>query len=314
MARKLLVRPRVGSMSPGWPIRTPPLRLLRTFYFAAKHASFKAAAERLALTPSAVSHQVKELEEQLGVPLFQRRTRAIALTATGRQLLEELEPALAALHAAVVRASRGSTRRHLHVVMPPFFASELFAPRLHDFHHRHPSIDIQVDTRDPRPDQHPVYSDVSVLLSNRSPDDDVEAVRLFPLRLVAACSRELSVALGRVDHGLLRHHALIMHRTRPDAWERWAGQVGFDIGDARNVVEFDSMFAVARAAERGAGIALVPAVLCQPWFDSGALVRLEALEVDTQDAYYLVARRDDLERPEVQALTAWTLQQFQEGA
>ena len=290
------------------------MRLLRAFYFAGKHSSFKAAAERLALTPSAVSHQVKELEEQLGVTLFQRRTRAISLTATGRQLLDDLEPALAALHAAVIRASRSNARRQLHVVMPPFFASELFAPRLHDFHERHPSIDIQVDTRDPRPAQHHLYSDVSVLLSSRDPDDGVEAVRLFPLRLVAACSREMSATLGRVNHELLRDHALIMHRTRPDAWERWAEQVGFDMTDARNVVEFDSMFAVARAAERGAGIALVPAVLCQPWFDSGALVRLEALEVATDDAYYLVARREDLARPEVLALTSWTLQQFQEGA
>jgi DNA-binding transcriptional LysR family regulator len=74
------------------------------------------------------------------------------------------------------------------------------------------------------------------------------------------------------------------------------------------------MFAVARAAERGAGIALVPAVLCQPWFDSGALVRIEALEVATDDAYYLVARHDDLARPEVRALTSWTLEQFQESA
>ena len=295
-------------------VRTPPLRLLRAFYYAGKHSSFKAAAERLSLTPSAVSHQVKELEEQLGVPLFQRRTRAITLTAIGRQLLEELEPALAALQDAVTRASRSSSRRQLHVVMPPFFASELFAPRLHDFHERHPSIDIQVDTRDPRPNQHPIHSDVSVLLASRDPDDDVESVRLFPLRLVAACSRELASTLGRVDAGLLGDHALIMHRTRPDAWERWAEQVGFDITNARNVVEFDSMFAVARAAERGGGIALVPAVLCQPWFDSGALVRIEALELDTDDAYYLVARRDDLARPEVQALTAWTLQQFQSSA
>jgi LysR family glycine cleavage system transcriptional activator len=302
-------------MSPGWSsVRTPPLRLLRAFYFAGKHLSFKSAAERLALTPSAVSHQVKELEEHLGVALFQRRTRAITLTPTGRQLLEDLEPALVALQEAVLRASRSSARRQLHIVMPPFFASELFAPRLHDFHDRHPSIDLQVDTRDPRPKQHPLHSDVSVLLASREPDDDVEAVRLFPLRLVAACSRELSETLVGADRSRLRDHALIMHRTRADAWERWAEQAGFDLTGARNVVEFDSMFAVARAAERGAGIALVPSALCQPWFESGALVRIEALELETDDAYYLVARRDDLARPEVQALTSWTLEQFQSFA
>jgi len=296
-------------------VKTPPLRLLRAFYFAGKHSSFKSAAERLALTPSAVSHQVKELEEQLGgVALFQRRTRSVELTATGRQLLEELEPALTALNEAVARASRSGARRQLRVVMPPFFASELFAPKLHDFHGRHPNIDIQVDTRDPRPDQHPNHSDVSILLSNREPEDGVEAVKLFRLRLVAACSKALAATLGRVDRELLRKHALIMHHTRPDAWERWGAQLGFDVANAKNIVEFDSMFAVVRAAERGAGIALVPAVLCQPWFDSGALVRLESLEVETDDAYYLVARRDDIARPEVQALTTWTLQQFQMAA
>ena len=93
------------------------MRLLRAFYFAGKHSSFKAAAERLALTPSAVSHQVKELEEQLGVTLFQRRTRAITLTATGRQLLEDLEPALAALQAArgprfALECAPAAARRH----------------------------------------------------------------------------------------------------------------------------------------------------------------------------------------------------------
>ena len=75
-------------------IRTPPLRLLRAFCLAARHSSFKDAADRLSLTPSAVSHQVKELEEQLGVTLFERRTRSVVLTPVGRQLLEDLEPAL----------------------------------------------------------------------------------------------------------------------------------------------------------------------------------------------------------------------------
>ena len=79
-------------------LKTPPLRLLRAFCLAARHSSFKDAADRLALTPSAVSHQVKELEEQLGVSLFERRTRAVVLTAAGRQLFEELEAMLKALN------------------------------------------------------------------------------------------------------------------------------------------------------------------------------------------------------------------------
>jgi len=166
------------------------LRLLRAFCLAARHSSFKDAADRLSLTPSAVSHQVKELEEQLGVTLFLRRTRSVVLTPVGRQLLDDLEPALGALGAAIERTRNASgARRQLTIVMPPFFASELFAPRLPDFHAHHPGIDIQVDTRDPRPGQHSGFTDVSIVLSGSPPTDgDVEAVRLMPLQLVAAAS------------------------------------------------------------------------------------------------------------------------------
>jgi len=294
------------------PKKMPPLRLLRAFCLVARQLSFKRAADRLALTPSAVSHQVRELEETLGVLLFQRRTRGIVLTSAGQQFLEDLEPALEALNAAVERTSRGAQkRRELHLVMPPFFASELFAPRLQDFHDRHPHIDIHVDTSDPRPAQHSTHSDVSILLSERPPDGGVEAVRLFPLRLVAACSPELAKSLDGRGLEAIDRHALIMHRFRPWAWDRWLESMGADTTRARNLVEFDSMFLVARAAEQGAGIALVPTVLCEPWFERGSLVPLPNLEFDTGDAYYLVARPADLERPEVQALTQWTVEQFQ---
>ena len=80
------------------PVKTPPLRLLRAFCAAARHSSFKDAADRLALTPSAVSHQVRELEEQMGVSLFRRRTRSVELTPAGRQLFDDLEPALEAVN------------------------------------------------------------------------------------------------------------------------------------------------------------------------------------------------------------------------
>jgi DNA-binding transcriptional LysR family regulator len=292
--------------------KTPPLRLLRAFCFAARHASFKTAADRLALSPSAVSHQMKDLEEQLGVTLFQRRTRSVELTATGRQLLEDLEPALESLAAAIARATRSpAARRQLHVVMPPFFASEFFAPRLPDFHDRHPQVDISVDTSDPRPGQHSSRSDVSILLSDREPDVGFDAVRLFPLRLVAACSREFAAALEHTGLEALEQQTLVMHRLRPHAWERWMRDAGLDLARVRNIVEFDTMIAVARAAETGAGVAMVPDVLCQPWFDNGSLVKLPSLEIETGDAYYLVARSEDIARPEVQALSQWMLEQFQ---
>jgi DNA-binding transcriptional LysR family regulator len=91
----------------------------------------------------------------------------------------------------------------------------------------------------------------------------------------------------------------------------WLNQVGLDLRAVRNVVEFDSMAAVTRAVEQDGGVALVPAVVCQPWFERGALVHLEGFDLRSNDAYYVVARRDDGARAEVRALTAWTIEQFQ---
>jgi LysR family glycine cleavage system transcriptional activator len=295
--------------------KTPPLRLLRAFCLAARHLSFKIAADRLALTPSAVSHQVRELEEQLGIQLFQRRTRAIVLTPAGQQFLADLEPALDALNAAVERTVRSvSTRRQLHVVMPPFFASELFAPRLQDFHDRHPNIDIQVDTLDPRPNAHSSKSDLSVVLSSRPPEGEFEAVLLAPLHLVAACSPELAKSLSGKGPVAIKDHALIMHRHRAWSWDRWLESLGTHVTQARNIVEFDSMLLVARAAAEGAGIALVPAGLSEEWFQRDLLVPLPGTEFDTGEAYYLVSRPEDMQRPEVRALSQWMLDQFHREA
>jgi LysR family glycine cleavage system transcriptional activator len=296
-------------------IKMPPLRLLRAFSLAAKHSSFKDAADRLSLTPSAVSHQVKELEEQLGVTLFERRTRSVVLTPVGRQLLDDLEPALLALGTAIERTRNMSgARRQLRVVMPPFFASELFAPRLPDFHARHAGIDLQVDTHDPRPGQHSGFTDISVVLAGQPPGDgDVDAVRLIPLRLVAAASPKVAASMGgKTGTGAFDGQTLIMHRNfRSDVWDLWLNQVGLDLRRVRNVVEFDNMTAVARAAERDGGVALVPAVVCQPWFERGALVRLDGFDLKGNDAYYLMARRDDFERSEVRALVQWLIEHFQ---
>jgi LysR family glycine cleavage system transcriptional activator len=296
-------------------IRTPHLRLLRAFCLAARHSSFKDAAVRLSLTPSAVSHQVKELEEQLGVTLFQRRTRSVVLTPIGRQLLDDLEPALEALGAAIERTRNTSgARRQLTIVMPPFFASELFAPRLPDFHSRYPGIDIQVDTHDPRPGQHSGFADVSIVLSGIPPTGgDIEAVRLMPLRLVAAASPKVAHSVaGKLNARAFDGQTLIMHRSfRNDVWDLWLNQVGLDLRRVSNVVEFDNMVAVARAAERDGGIALVPAIVGQPWFERGALVHIQGFDLRGDEAYYLVARRSDFERSEVRALVAWSIEQFQ---
>ena len=293
--------------------RPPPLRNLRAFCAAARYRSFKAAADELFLTPSAVSHQMKELEEALGVRLFERKTRALELTTVGHTLLEEVEPLLEALDRSLAQIARRSGRQTLHVLLPPFFASELFIPRLASFCAAHPQIDIQIDTRDPRPSSHPPTADVSILLADSEPQG-LRSSRLFTVSLTAACSKEHVPTVARLGGEVFKHLALIVHKARPFAWTSWAEEVGLQTPEPKNVIELDTMFAVVRAAERGIGVALVPSVLCDSWFRSGALVRIFSVELATSDTYFLVSRSKDADKPGVRALTNWALAQFRAQA
>jgi LysR family glycine cleavage system transcriptional activator len=282
---------------------------LRAFCVAARHRSFKFAADELFLTPSAVSHQMKELEGALGVRLFERKTRALDLTTAGHTLLDEVEPLLDALDRSLAQVARRNGRQTLRVLLPPFFASEMFIPRLTSFCAAHPEIDIQIDTRDPRPSIHPPTADVSILLADSEPQG-LKASRLFALTLTAVCSKEHAATACKLGSDVFRQMALIVHKARPFAWTSWAQEVGLETPEPKNVIELDTMFAVVRAAERGIGVALVPSVLCDAWFRSGALVRLFTVELTTNDTYFLVSRPKDADKPEVQAITNWALAQF----
>jgi LysR family glycine cleavage system transcriptional activator len=289
--------------------RPPPLRSLRAFCIAARHCSFKIAADELYLTPSAVSHQMKELEESLGVRLFERKTRALELTTAGHALHDEVAPLLDALERSLTQFTRRNRRKSLRMMLPPFFASELFVPRLTTFCAAHPDIDIQIDTSDPHPTLHPPTSDVSIILADGAPQE-LRAAKLFSLKLAAVCAMEHAPAVARLGREVFREMALIVHRPRPFAWTSWAREVGLEAPEPKNIIELDSMFAVVRAAERGVGVALVPTALCGAWFDTAALVRIFSIELETADTYYLVCRPKDAEKAEVTAVMDWALEEF----
>jgi LysR family transcriptional regulator, glycine cleavage system transcriptional activator len=289
--------------------RSPPLKNLRAFCVAARHLSFKFAAEELCLTPSAVSHQMRELETMLGVRLFDRRTRSLELTAAGHRLHEEVEPLLDGLDRALAQLARYDGRETLRVRAPALFANELLIPRLDEFCEAHPLIDVQLDTRDPRPVSHPPTADVSIVLAD-APPAGVRSTRLFSSPLTAVCAPRHAGHVARLGRGVFGALPLIVDRTRPLAWSTWAEEVGLERPEPRQVIEFDTMIAAVRAAERGLGIALVPVILCQSWIRSGALVRVFAVELATAEAYYLVSRPRDADRPPVKALTRWALAQY----
>jgi LysR family glycine cleavage system transcriptional activator len=152
-----------------------------------------------------------------------------------------------------------------------------------------------------------------VILGTQPPEGtDLEVVRLLPLQLVAVAAPKVAAEMaGKPGARAFDNQTLIMHRSfRSNAWDDWFKQFRLDLRRLKSVVEFDNMTAVARATERGGGIALMPALVCEPWFERGALVRIEGFEYPANDAYFLVARRDDIARSELRALTDWMIEQF----
>ncbi len=285
------------------------LRGLRTFCVAARHENFRKAAEDLFITASAVSHQIKSLEQELGASLFDRDSRALKLTATGSSLFEEISPLILELDAVAARYKAEGARRSLRISVQPFFASELFVPRLREFTAEHPEIDIQVDTSDETSEKHPTNADASIRLF-RSPPQDLSSDRLLPLRLVPAGSPEFRREMKVQNRVIVGKFPIIVHDTRPKAWSQWASAAGIELPDDTSVIRLDSMIAVARAAERGIGAALVPMPLSKSWFDSGSLVRLFDEELIADDGYYLVCNEDKANQEEVCMLREWVLQNF----
>lgn len=291
--------------------RKTSLRGLRTFCAAAEHSSFRSAAERLYITASAVSHQIKNLEDEFGTKLFERQGRSLRLTDAGQALFDDIQPLIMQLDAATTRHRRDEPVTELRISVQPFFASEMFVPRLNDFTHAHPDIDIKVDTSDESAERHPANSDVSIRVF-RSPPAGLSSERLFSLRLTPAASSSFRKTLKMSARKITSDFPIIVHESRAGAWGEWQRLSGISIPVTSKTLYLDSMIAVARAAEQGLGAALVPAQLSDRWFESGALVPLFDTELVTDDAYYFVCRHTDENREPIRQLREWVLSQFRD--
>ena len=160
------------------------LRGLRTFCVAARYESFKAAADELFITSSAVSQQVKALEAELGLKLFERGTRELKLSEHGQALFAELSPLIDQLDGVVADfKTSGRRKKSIRISAQPFFASEFFIPRLSEFTALHPEIEIQVGTSDEASEKLPADADLSIRLF-REPPAGTRSDVLFPLRMV----------------------------------------------------------------------------------------------------------------------------------
>jgi LysR family glycine cleavage system transcriptional activator len=267
------------------------------------------AAEELFLTPSAISHQIKSLENELDVKLFDRSTRDLGLTEAGNTLLQESGALIDQLDEVASHFHARYGQRSLRVAVQPFFATEMLVPKLSHFISENPGIDINLDTEDQTADKHSARADVSIRLFRNAPGS-LDVDELFRLRLCPACSPALLEQYPGIKNGSLEGLPLIVHSKRPRAWRDWARSSGIELGDQSSVIRLETMISVAIAAEQGLGLALVPLPLSDSWFRAGRLVRLSDHDLQIDTSYFVVAREQDGRRTEVQAFRRWILQEF----
>jgi len=285
------------------------LRGLRTFSIAARYGSFRKAGDELFITASAVSHQIKSLEDELGELLFDRNSRELSLTETGRSLFEDVSPLIEQLDTVAANYKKGSTSSSIRISVQPFFASEYFVPRLSEFAAEYPEIDIQVGTSDESAEKHPADADLSIRLF-RSPPADMPSSLLFPLRMLPAGSPDFMKNMKLKKNEIVSEFPIIVHESRPKAWAEWVKASGIQIPAKTKVIRLDSMIAVVRAAQRGIGAALVPVPIGDLWFDEGSIVRLFDKELVADVSYYLVTKQERASDRSVLLLRNWIVQNF----
>jgi LysR family transcriptional regulator, glycine cleavage system transcriptional activator len=298
------VRARLPSASPPRAPWLPPLHALHAFEAAGRHLSFKNAAAELCVTPSAVSRQIKQLEDQLGVALFVRGS-ALTLTTAGRRYLEVVQAAFAALVDGTqrVRAARGTSLVRITCVQA--LAANWLVPRLDLLTERHPEIEVQIVTGDALLDIAAGQADLAIRFGQGS-WPGVASQRLFELRAFPVCAPALAKRL-RVPRDLLTVPWLHLV-SYPRAFRDWLVAAEVPDATAKRNLSFDSAELVFRAAERGLGAAMATTVLVEPYLQSKRLVQPFAVTVPVAGSYFLVDRPEDRREPAVAAVRAFLLE------
>ncbi len=288
--------------------RLPPLIAVRYFEAAARHLSFTKAAQELHVTHSAVSHQIKALEEWLGVPLFRRLNRSLVLTEAGQAYARPVREALEKLgEASRTLRSREQTGT-LTVSVMPSFAAKFLVPRLGSFRHAHPDIDVRISASERLVDFAREDVDVAVRYG-RGNWPGLRVDRLVRENLFPVCSPKLlsgSVPL-KVPTDLLQH--TLMHDSDwPESmWPRWLAVAGVKVEQLKSSLSFNYSNLMIQAAIDGLGVALAQEALVRDDLASGRLVKPFDIDMPLDYAHYVVTPETAAERPKVKAFRAWLL-------
>jgi DNA-binding transcriptional LysR family regulator len=285
-----------------------PLDLLRGFDAVARHLNFTRAAEELHLTQSAVSRQIALLEERLGVALFARRTREVALTEAGAALHRDAAPALQRLDAAVARVRTVPTGRGVTVTCAVGFASLWLLPRLPRLREAHPDIDVRIAADNRVLDLERSEVDVAIRYGRA---DQVPAGTpcLFREQVVPVCSPDLLKRMPLRRAADLARHVLLHYddpdRRWPFGWPAWLETHGAAELKAAGHLHFSHYDQVVAAALAGHGVALGREPLTRDPLREGKLVAPLGKRTDSDRGFFLLLSGRTRARPDVQRFAAW---------
>lgn len=283
-----------------------PLTALRVFEAAARHESFLQAAEELAITPGAVSRQIKALETELAVRLFERFNRAVRLTDAGRLLAAGVGRGLRQLQAAVEEV-HGARAGPLVVTAMHSFAARWLVPRLHHFSARHPDLQVMVAASDTAVDLVHERYDLAIRFG-RGPYRGLAASRLFSLKLFPVCTPGFLA-----EHPLRTPHDLASAPLLADVylavgeptWADWLALAGAPEVDASRGLQFSNQYLAIEAALSGKGVVLAEHALVLDDLATGRLVKPFDIDLTSDFGQWIVTLPEKAERPDIRKFRNW---------
>ncbi len=298
--------------------RIYPLNALRAFEAAGRHLSFVKAADELHVTPAAISHQVKGLEDFLGVLLFRRLTRGLLLSDVGQLFLPELREGFMRLDRAVERVRESDARGPLMISVAPVFAVKWLAPRLERFSAAYPDIDVRISTSLAVIDFQRDSFEAAIRLG-RGKYPGLESTKLFDESVTPMCSPRLldseypiSAAEDLRYHVLLHDDSLDFDAAAPK-WNSWLKAAGVTTVDASRGPHFSHPDHSLQAAIDGAGVVLGWRYLATADLAAGRLVAPFELVLPMGLGFYLVCPEAHADRPKVVIFREWLLQEMGEA-
>jgi LysR family glycine cleavage system transcriptional activator len=289
--------------------RLPPLNALRAFEAAARHLNFSRAADELSVTPGAVSQQIQNLEDYVGVALFKRTPKGLLLTDPAQIALPALREAFDRLAEAASMLTAAVDGRRLTVTVPPSFASKWLLPRLGAFEALHPDVDVWVSAGMELTDFTSGEIDLAIRYgAGRYPG--LEVIRLMQETVIPVASPELLDNHPLENLGDLSS-AVLLHDGSPDAdescpdWTMWLAARGVRGVDGARGPRFNQSSLVIEAAVGGRGVALAKRALAQADLDAGRLVAPFQIATAVDFAYYLVHPKTKGRLPQVKAFITW---------